>query len=375
MPLYRDLQRHLDALPGGFPETDTGVELRILEELFSPEEAELALHLCLLSEDARTIATRANRPLDETEARLEAMADKGLIFRSGKAGGPPTYMAAQFIVGIWELQVNRLTPELVHRMEAYMPRLMDEKAWSQSAQMRVVPIREAITPEMRILTYEDAEALIRSKAHFVLGECICRQEMAIAGSPCKNPIETCLSFGTDADFLLKTGAGRKISMDDALELLDVARKKGLVIQPTNGRDISWICFCCGCCCGILRTLKPFPNPGELVSTPFVCTLKAESCTGCGVCVKRCPMDALTLSGKKVVLDPRRCIGCGVCVTTCTPRALKLARKKEAPWVPPNIAVAALKLAWHRRTLTPKSLLAMAARSLVDTARSRIRYPK
>ncbi len=50
--VYRDLARFLDRLPGGFPSTDSGVELRILRRLFSAEQAELACHLTLLSESA-----------------------------------------------------------------------------------------------------------------------------------------------------------------------------------------------------------------------------------------------------------------------------------------------------------------------------------
>ena len=42
--VYRKLARHLDNLPGGFPSTESGVELRILRRLFTPEDAELALH-------------------------------------------------------------------------------------------------------------------------------------------------------------------------------------------------------------------------------------------------------------------------------------------------------------------------------------------
>ena len=37
--LYRKLQQHLDRMPVGFPATESGVEIRILRQLFTPEEA------------------------------------------------------------------------------------------------------------------------------------------------------------------------------------------------------------------------------------------------------------------------------------------------------------------------------------------------
>jgi hypothetical protein len=36
---YRDLAKHLDRLPGGFPPSETGAEIRLLERLFTPDEA------------------------------------------------------------------------------------------------------------------------------------------------------------------------------------------------------------------------------------------------------------------------------------------------------------------------------------------------
>jgi Na+-translocating ferredoxin:NAD+ oxidoreductase subunit B len=76
-PIYQKLARHLDNLPGGFPSTETGVEMRILKRLFTPKEAELALHLSLISEEPRVIARRAKISKQEATSRLEAMAQTG----------------------------------------------------------------------------------------------------------------------------------------------------------------------------------------------------------------------------------------------------------------------------------------------------------
>ncbi|MBN1814850.1 MAG: 4Fe-4S ferredoxin, partial [Anaerolineae bacterium] len=81
MDVYQKLARHLDDLPGGFPPTESGVELHILRRLFTSEEAELALHLTLLPEEPRVIARRAKLTTEEATRRLEEMARKGLILR------------------------------------------------------------------------------------------------------------------------------------------------------------------------------------------------------------------------------------------------------------------------------------------------------
>ena len=77
--IYERLAQHLDDLPGGFPRTHSGVEIRILRRLFHPEFAKLAVHLTLIPEEARVIARRAKIPVEEAAQRLEDMFKKGLI--------------------------------------------------------------------------------------------------------------------------------------------------------------------------------------------------------------------------------------------------------------------------------------------------------
>jgi len=56
--IYERLAEHLDNLPGGFPRTESGVEMRILRRLFTPEDAKLAVHLTLIPEEPRVVARR-----------------------------------------------------------------------------------------------------------------------------------------------------------------------------------------------------------------------------------------------------------------------------------------------------------------------------
>lgn len=48
----------------------------------------------------------------------------------------------------------------------------------------------------------------------------------------------------------------------------------------------------------------------------------KSCTGCGACVKACPVEAITLkAGKADVSDS--CVDCGACVSDCPVEAITL----------------------------------------------------
>jgi ferredoxin len=140
-----------------------------------------------------------------------------------------------------------------------------------------------------------------------------------------------------------------------------------VLQPSNSKDPAWICCCCGCCCGVLRTIKTYSKPAELMAAPFTVRLDATSCSGCGVCVTRCQMDALVALHRRVQLSPHRCIGCGLCVSTCPTGSLHLVRKPRAkqPRVPANVASALLRTAWKRKKIGPLQVAATVGRSQRD----------
>jgi ferredoxin len=349
---YQKLAQHLDRLPSGFPATEDGVELRILGHLFTPEQAELAVHLGLKLEPAQAIAQRAGLPVEEVAPRLAEMSRKGLIFSIETPDRPPVYMAAQFIIGIWEYNLNNLTPEFNRDMEAYMPHL-SRTAFGVLPQLRTIPVGKSLAAAPEVLAYESVENLIRGQEKILVAPCICRKEHQMKGGGCGKLLEACLVFGWGADYYERNGLGRRISQDEALAIMAKAEEEGLVAQPSNAQEIVNICLCCGDCCHALENLKSHPAPARIVVSPFLARLDSEACVGCEVCVERCQMGALTMDGDKAVLNAERCIGCGLCVSTCAGDALSLERKPEQPQVPRNMIEAMTIRAKTRQALAEK----------------------
>ncbi len=82
-------------------------------------------------------------------------------------------------------------------------------------------------------------------------------------------------------------------------------------------------------------------------SPSNYVVKAEpgTCKACGLCTKRCPMDALQLKfstaatnkfRKAVVIDADVCIGCGVCVHKCKSKSIMLERREPVVDPPQKI---------------------------------------
>ena len=104
---YQLLARRLDSLPNGYPPSPDGLEIKLLERLYSPQEAELASLLRLTLESSRDIAERTAGDPKPTRDMLKSMARRGLI-NAWRIEGGLGYGLLPFVVGIYEMQVESL---------------------------------------------------------------------------------------------------------------------------------------------------------------------------------------------------------------------------------------------------------------------------
>jgi Pyruvate/2-oxoacid:ferredoxin oxidoreductase delta subunit len=326
--IYARLREFIDRLPSGLPRTESGVELKLLEKLFTPEEAEMAMRLRLFPEPARVIAARCGMDEREAAEMLESMAKKGLILRV-RGGKERFYLALHFIVGIYEFHVGDIDVEMAKMMEEMFDAEEQTPNFRNTAvgQFRVVPVNSAIDATRAVAGYDRVRELARKYDDIAVMPCICRQEKGLLGEECERPHETCLTFGVGAQTMLDNGIARKIDAAEALRILDRAEEEALVLQPSNSRDIINICCCCSCCCGVLRLLKMEKRPADHVQSSFYARIDPGRCTSCGTCLERCQMDALIEDKEATEVDLARCIGCGLCVATCPESAIAMVQKQ------------------------------------------------
>ncbi|MGE5603077.1 MAG: ATP-binding protein [Nitrososphaerales archaeon] len=375
--LYERFAEFLDQLPVPYPRTESGVEIRILKRLFTPEQAELAMHLTLLAEESRVVARRVRRPVSEVAKLLDEMARKGLIYARYEPGKAPRYMVAPYVVGFYEGQVDHLTPELISDAEEYGAVLGKSGFWRKAPQMRTIPVQASIEAPVEVLAYERAGEMVRGQTSFGVSNCICRQVNDARGYHCSRPREVCMSFGWVADAFVKQGRARRISLDESLALLAQADEAGLVLQPGNTKELSFICACCSCCCGVLQMLKLEPEPAKVAISSFRAAVDTEKCDGCATCEGRCQMEAISVNGGGIAsVDKSRCIGCGLCVSTCPSGAVRLERKpaSEQPTVRTNVTQEYLGFARAAGKFSVPALVSMGAKSAIDRLLARERSP-
>jgi NAD-dependent dihydropyrimidine dehydrogenase PreA subunit len=135
---------------------------------------------------------------------------------------------------------------------------------------------------------------------------------------------------------LDRGHGRRLTKEEAKDLVRRADKKGLMHTADSewqSRGLHAICNCCACDCYLFRTAQELGSKGVWPKSRYIAAYNPELCTFCGACVKRCHFDAfyhndstVEIEGrlkKNVLFDPEKCWGCGLCANTCPAEAIAM----------------------------------------------------
>lgn len=323
--VYELLADRLDAIPNGFPRTQSGVELRLLEKLFQPEEARLAAVMRLRPESASEIAQRAGTEPGETLQRLKEMGKRGLILARQKEG-ELRFGLMPWVVGIYEAQLTRMDEELARLSEAYFQEGFVPQALRINPPLhRVIPIEETVPTGIEIAPYDQVSRLLETARSFGVRDCICRVQRRLAGRGCNHPVENCLVFShLENAFAEMEDEIRPLSREEAFQVLKEARDAGLVHTVNNVQDRhGYICNCCTCSCGLLRGISEFGILNAVARSAFLSQVDEALCTGCEECVDRCPFGALEVPDGLCRVNAMRCMGCGQCVLACPAEALHL----------------------------------------------------
>jgi len=335
--VYKQLVNVLDTLPNGFPESETGVELKILKMIFTPEDAELFCDLRLSFETADQIAERTGRSLDGLEDYLKEMWKKGQIF--GVDFGELTlYKMAPWVFGIFEFQLKRMTKEFAELCKEYEKTFGPQFFQSKVPLMNVVPVEKEISSNEVTMPFEQVSTIIENGKAFAVNDCICKKEHELLGEPCDRPMEVCLAIAPIPNFFddhpLKA---RPITKQEAYDILKMSEEAGLVHMTSNiEKGHYYICNCCSCCCGVLRGVNEYGG-ASAVNSNYYAVIDAEECVSCGVCAdERCQVFAVEEKDDAYEIIKDKCIGCGLCVSTCPSDAISLVRKNQEDIVLPPV---------------------------------------
>lgn len=333
---YHELREVLDAIPNGFPSTKSGVEIKLLKKIFTPEEARITTQLTLHYETADMIAERMGTDKNALKAKLLEMRDKGQIF-GAVIGETALFKMMPFVFGIYEMQLNRLDDEFITMMEQYWYEAFGKHFHSVGPSiLKVLPIEKDLPAGTEIAPYESLTKIIEGAKAWAVGDCICKKERAMKGHRCDRPMEVCMAFAPIENYFEGFFWGRPITKDEAFSILNKAEEAGLVHMVTNVQEGQYyVCNCCSCCCGMLKGILEFGFNNAVGKSRFVAAVDESRCSSCSVCVDRCQVNAISIDNAATINE--RCIGCGLCVGSCPSGAIRMQEReaKEIEYVPKN----------------------------------------
>lgn len=332
---------------GTIPMPITGTVIELLQIIMDEKEAEF-IQIFTKPMNLKEIKEKSNLSDEDLDKMLDGLMKHGVITGiPSKNTGTVVYRLLPPIPGLFEFTLMRgEKTEREKKLAKLFDRLFKELAdLVQSSYdpivdflktvppiTRVVPIEQEIEQKHDdVLPYEDVKAIINRFDTIAVSTCYCRHEKDLLDKPCHvtKERENCFCFGQTAEFVIKYNFGKQVSKEEALKIMDKARKDGLVHkafhvkQDVNNEEYA-ICNCCKCCCGTFQIYYLGGAPMQSYSS-YMAKVESSDCTGCGVCEEACPMEAIKMTDDIALVNKEKCIGCGVCSYQCPVTAIKLER--------------------------------------------------
>ena len=343
--VYKNLLEVMKKRGGSYAGMDIPEFYEMVEELFTPEEAEVNNALPSKPVTASEIAKEMGKKESAIEATLEEMANKGLCMAL-KRDDTQYYQAAPFMFGILEyIFLRGGTTDRDKRLAKLI--LAYKKAYDGATDpvqinfptSRVITVDRTIEAGTTVHTYSQVQTYIDKFDPISVGTCYCRHEAKLNGEDIHGmPMDVCMWFGQTAEFAIERLGARTLSKKAARDVLDQTEEAGLVHMSHNTTDdIRFLCNCDRWHCIPMKRVLSQPKPALIFNSGFEPKFDPDACSACETCIGRCPPEALAMGEDDVPkVDIDRCFGCAVCATGCPSEAITMVAKEGFPNPPKDI---------------------------------------
>lgn len=336
--IYQKLIDWLNLAWFGLP--DSSHLLNTIKAVYTPEEAKLLIGFPHRGTYIDAIADMKNLSKEELLPKLNAMAQKGLIWKNYKNNQPRFSINDAFFVFMrslyWPPKKGKAANDGAHHINQYFyDGFMDQFSHAEHKGLRTIPIHKTIEDSRVVLAYEDVIKIVEERSYYSVSDCPCRSKkhLDLEADTCESPLEVCLHFDSLGRYIVENKMGREITKEQTLDVLKTSADSGLVHAVSNWKkNPDTICNCCSCCCLFFEAYHKLNHHKSVDPSHYTISASPQTCKACGLCVEKCPMDVLTLvhnpmSENKKRMAPEEkneiCLGCGVCVHACPTGSLEL----------------------------------------------------
>jgi Fe-S-cluster-containing hydrogenase component 2 len=338
--IYDMLAEHLSAMSLGLPHTPKLVE--ILKANLTDQEARVSLCIPNTCIPLKPTSIKDMTPPDgmsqgEFLENLENLANSGMVLSGTAEDGSTGYCLLR--VGFafpqtffWKGEDTPHARKMAKMVGMYFnPKMSREVHDTDPKPYRYIPVGQSIkNAPQGVLPHNLMASVIEKATAIALGHCPCRVGYNLAGRGCDHPTEVCMKFNDMARYVIDKGFAKEITKEEALEVIRLTEKEGLVHFVDNAEgEIQHNCNCCGCACWNVGAIRRRKIPRDaLMATYFMRKTDEDKCIGCGACAEICPVKAVEMNDDVPLTDEEWCIGCGVCTTACPADAIEMVYRKD-----------------------------------------------
>ncbi len=333
--------------------TESEHKMPMITSFLTPEEAAFLTGFPLSSKTLEEIAEIKKMDVAELLPKVKELCRKGVVYE-GIRGESVRYrlwtVSEMFLrVTYWrgkDEEPAKTTAQ--HANRYYLDGWMDQIKDAPHPGLRAIPIDATVESKTGILPFEDILQVVDNYEYYTVSHCPCRERHRLDPDyvDSRYPSEVCLHFDELGRYCVENGLGREITKEETLEILKKAADAGLVHGISNFEENSdTICNCDLEHCTMFKPYHELNFKKSQEPSNYLVKSTLETCKACGLCVKRCPMDALQLKfspkatnkfRKAVEVEEHLCIGCGVCVHKCKSKSIVLERKAEITRPPKDV---------------------------------------
>ena len=302
---------------GHYKITPDCAEYKVFEQWMTDEQITLLLAIkgAMKPNFVGGIARRAGMDKEKARQMLRELTEIGLLVQVLVPKiGLEIYLQPLYTPGVFEfLLLNepfcRAHPEIAYAFEQHATDSQTEHAMNTpmgAGIMRVIPVESAIPAEAQQIDKERVSYYIEKNAdHLCALPCQCRRVRKLMGEGAGDMDESfCLFMGHCADMFINLGRGKKLTKEEAYEMMRHVEEIGCVHQITTLEDGNTfaICNCQPESCLALGVTQYFNTPAFTQSN-YVAEIDREKCVACGQCVDKCANNAIKLGQKLCAKEP------------------------------------------------------------------------
>ena len=336
--VYKELLEVMKSRKGAYSGADIPEFYAMVEEMFTPDEARVNNAMPKGPFTAVKMAEIMSMDEKETEKILEGMANKGLC-RAVNKEDATYYLSAPFMPGILEFifmsgkttERDKKLAKLIHAYEKACDAIAPVNSGTGYPTARVITVDRAINSKDTVHTYDQVQHYIEENDYIGVGACYCRHTAMLRGEDLHEmPTDVCMQFGDSAQFAVERLGAKKISKEEAMDILKRSEEAGLIHMSQNTAEgAGFICNCDRWHCGVVAQAIKTAKPALTMNSGFLPEFDADACVGCETCIDRCPSEALAMTDDDIPeVNIDRCFGCAACATGCPSEAISMVHRPD-----------------------------------------------